>query len=278
MDNNRYKDFDEESRLERENEKRGVFAYADIVFNKFLPLMNINFLYLAFSLPYILFLFWLSPVNASSLSRMSVSVAQTLAEFTARQEMLTDIILRALFVVCIIVLWGSGPASAGIAYILRNYSRREHAWVWADYIYAIRENFGQSIIVLAVDVLVIFLSTTALNFYTTMLSGSMLTYIYVVFAILLLIYTFMHFYLYQFMVTYKDKIHQIYRNAFAFSIIKLIPNLLLFFGNIAIICALFNYIQLFALVPFVIILTILMALSIHFYSSRAIARFVEKQL
>ena len=50
-------DLDEEARLELEHEKRGVFAYIDIVFRKFVPLMNVNFLFLAFSVPYILFLF-----------------------------------------------------------------------------------------------------------------------------------------------------------------------------------------------------------------------------
>ncbi len=269
-------DIDEESRLEKEYEKRGIFAYFDIVFNKFVALMNVNFFYLLFSLPYILFLFWLSPINAGSLAKMSTVAAQILGDFTAKEAMMTDLVLRFIFVMGIIVLWGSGPASAGIAYILRNYSRREHAWVWADFIYAIRQNFGQSILVMVIDILVMFLSATALNFYSQMFSGTILTYIYVAFAFILCLYTFMHFYVYQFMVTYKDSIRQIYRNSFVFAIIKWLPNLLLLAGNAGVILALFYFMQLFALVPFVIMLTILMALTIHFYSARSIARYVEK--
>lgn len=268
-------DLDEESRLELEHEKRGFFAYINIVFQKFIPLMNLNFLFLAFSLPYILVLFLISPLTAKTVSEMSGNVAALFLGFTVKQAMTADILLRFLFAISVTLLWGAGPASAGIAYVLRNYSRREHAWVWADFIGSIRENFWKSVLVLFVDIIAIFLFSGAFRFYSVMFTGSMQIVMLVALGVFALIFTFMHFYIYQLMVTYEDSFFTILKNALMFAMLKSVPNLLLFALNLGITAALFYYIQLFALVPYVIILMILLALTIHFYSSRAIARTLE---
>ncbi len=268
-------DLDEESRLELEHEKRGFFAYISIVFQKFIPLMNLNFLFLAFSLPYIFLLFWISPLTVETLSGISENAAALVAGLGAREVMTADIILRFLFAVSITLLWGSGPASAGIAYVLRNYSRREHAWVWADYIASIRENFWQSVLVLFVDILAIFLISGAFRFYSTMFAGSMQIVMLIALTVFTLIFTFMHFYIYQLMVTYEDSFLTILKNALMFAMLKSVPNLFLFVFNFGITAALFYFIQLFALVPYVVVLTILLALTIHFYASRTIARTLE---
>lgn len=268
-------DLDEESRLELEHEKRGFFAYINIVFQKFIPLMNLNFLFLAFALPYILVLFWISPLTVQTVSQMSEGVSALFAGFAAKEAITADILLRFLFAVSVTVLWGAGPASAGIAYVLRNYSRREHAWVWADFIGSIRENFWQSVLVLFVDIVAIFLFSGAFRFYAVMFTGSMQIVMLVALGVFALIFTFMHFYIYQLMVTYEDSFFTILKNALMFAMLKSVPNLLLFALNFGITAALFYYIQLFALVPYVIILMILLALTIHFYSSRTIARTLE---
>ncbi len=276
MSNNNYYDYDEESRLEKDHEKRGLFAFLDILIRKFLPLMNINFLYLVFSLPYILFLFWFSPLNAGSVSAMSPQIAAAFEAFSPRTAVLTDMILRFIFAVLILVLWGSGPASAGIAYILRNYSRNEFAWVWADFIGTIRENLKQSFAVLAIDIIALFLFSIMVSFYASMASGAMLVFMMIAIGFFFVMFTLMHFYIYQFMVTYENTLKQIYKNALMFALIKLIPNLLIFVVISGLILALFYYCQLFALVPLVLILTIVLELGIHFYCSRAMGKLLNK--
>lgn len=265
-------DYDEESRLELEHEKRGIFAFIDIIIRKFLPLINVNFLYLVFSLPYIALLFWFSPINATSISLLSPAAAETIATFSRENAILIDLILRFLFAMLICVLWGTGPASAGIAYILRNYSRGEFAWVWADFIGTIRENLKQSFAVLGIDIVALFLFTTMVRFYAAMTTGTMLIFMMVSIAFFFVVFTIMHFYIYQLMVTYEDNLKQIYKNALMFAMLKWIPNLLLVIGVGGAVAALFYYCQLFALVFFVVMLTIILELVIHFYASRAIAR------
>ena len=66
-------------------------------------------------------------------------------------ELLLDAILRAFFALTVFLLWGCGPVSTGVAYVLRNYARREHAWIWADYIAAIKDNFKQGVAMLIMD-------------------------------------------------------------------------------------------------------------------------------
>ncbi len=277
MAKNKNYDFDEEARLEAEHEKRGLFAFFDVVFRKFIPLMNVNFLYLVFSLPYILFLFWFSPINASSIATFSPEVAASIAAFSPRTLMLTDMLLRFIFALLVCVLWGSGPASAGIAYILRNYSRREFAWVWADFIGTIRENLKQSFAVLAIDIIALYLFSTMIRFYASMLTGGVLVFMMAAIGFFILLFTMMHFYIYQLMVTYEDSLKQIYKNALMFALLRWIPNLLIFAGVGGVIVALFYYCQMFALVPFVLVLTIILELVIQFNSSRAIPKILNKR-
>ena len=255
-------DNDELSMLEEEHEKRGFFAFFDILFNKFLKFMNINFLYILFGLPYMLFLFYFSPIYYPG-------------------ELLLDAILRAFFALTVFLLWGCGPVSTGVAYVLRNYARREHAWIWADYIAAIKDNFKQGVAMLIMDIVAIYLLRTVVNFYilygVKLFGMGMYVVLMCLIAIFTLLYTFMHFYIYQFIVTYEDKLKQHLKNAMLFAMIKWLPNLLIFVGITAITFLLFWVFQLFALVPYVIVLTIVLVFVIHFYSSRTIARTLNKQ-
>ena len=263
--------------IEKEHEKRGFLAFMTIIFRKFLPLININFLFLVFSLPYILLLFWFSPINATSISQWSGDMAGLLAAMPVKSAFLVDIMLRFMFAMLVCVLWGTGPASAGISYILRNYSRGEFAWVWADFIGTIKENIKQSLIVLAVDIAAIFVFSTLINFYTNVMTGPMSVVSMVLIGIFLLLYTFMHFYIYQLMVSFEDTTKQLYKNALLFAMIKWMPNLLMLIFVAAAIVALFYYTQLYALLFFAVILTIILALVIHFNASRIIARFIQAQ-
>ncbi len=271
-------EYDQLAEIEKEHEKRGIFAFFDIIFRKIVPMINTNFLFLVFSLPYIILLFWFSPINASSLAGMSENMQSLLANMPAHSALTVDIGLRFVFAILVVVLWGTGPASAGIAYILRNYSRGEFAWVWADFIGTIKENFKQSMIVVLFDVVAIYLFTTIIRFYGGVMQGGISVVALIFVGFFLLLYTFMHFYIYQLMVTYEDNTKQLYKNAMLFALMRWLPNLLVLLGILAVTIALFYFLQLFALVLYVINFTAIFALVVHFNASRSIKRFVQAEI
>ena len=91
-----------------------------------------------------------------------------------------------------------GPATAGFTYVLRNFSREQHSFVWMDFIDAFRANWKQSLVVSIVDAIVIYLSVINFGFYQSMSNGenSILGYIMLgAFLIILILYLFMHYYI-----------------------------------------------------------------------------------
>ena len=66
------------------------------------------------------------------------------AEFATQQAAFTDaikaMVLQALLflVPCIAI---TGPFTAGLSYVTRNWARDEHAFVWSDYKDAVKENW-----------------------------------------------------------------------------------------------------------------------------------------
>ena len=56
------------------------------------------------------------------------------------------------FVFCIPIVT-IGPATAGFTYVLRNFSREEHSFVWMDFFDNFKKNFKQSFIVSLLNLL-----------------------------------------------------------------------------------------------------------------------------
>lgn len=200
--------------------KKGIFLYFELFFRKFWKLLQANLLYFACSIPMLLifFLFYwifLMPYLSALIQEMVVGAAtETMDEATLSATYLY--MFGTVFSVIMTLLWGSGPASAPYAYIMRCVTREEHAWLWSDFKEKFKENFKQAIVVSLIDIVVLFLGTTAIRFYFIMYREHHAA-IYLVLCSLVcvvsLIYTFMHYYIYQLMVTFENSLRQLYRNA-----------------------------------------------------------------
>ncbi len=159
-----------------------------------------------------------------------------------------------------VTVMGVGPATAGITYILRNFAREEHAWIWSDFKDAFKGNFKQAAAVYLIDLVSIVLLYVALAFYTQ--SSGFLGYLRYFVYIIIFIYAMMHLYIYPIMVTFKLSLKDIYRNALLFAMGKLPSNMLI------LIIAAFVHVGLpYFLIPvcgnyFVIMLVIFAALEI----------------
>ena len=221
--------------------KRSFFRFWDIFGRKFTHFVRVNLVYVLTSIPTFLLVFFLTGLVSSailevpSLQSLLQNLAQQTAENMGDSNLMTqqlnqmivifDLFMRFVLTYLFVILWGMGPATAGLTYVLRNFAREEHAWIWSDFKDALKSNFKQSAIVFFIDLVVFVLFYVAFAFYLQM-SGFLgaMRYVIVVIAI---IYTMMHFYLYPMMVTFQLSLKDLYRNALLFAIGKLPSNLLI---------------------------------------------------
>lgn len=287
--------------------KKGVFLYFEIFLRKFWNILHLNVVYFTASILFIVLLYIIAPVPNTVVERMAdgmqAAVASDIAADSAdgkaaadnsaepsltpeqkaaqqRESIIANIQvgLRSMFAVMVLVLWGCAPMSAGYAYITRCFSREQHAWIWSDFKDKVIENFKQSAVVLIVDIAVLFLAVYSAFFYY-MSYLSTLQHIWLVFCslicMMMVIYTMMHYYIYQIMVTFRCTLKQLYKNAFLLAIAKLPMNLLL-----TAIAAALVYLAFIALSPAVAVglsffLWVSMArFPIEFYSSRVLQKLI----
>ncbi len=219
-----------------EPEKRSFFRFMDILSRKFWNFGKINLIYSIALIPTFLIVFFLSGIVSNSFLadetfqqalNSIVSSGRNEAEIQHQQAqiyVLIDLFIRFIVSYLFTVMWGMGPVTAGITYIMRNYSREEHAWIFTDFKDATKSNFKQATVVFLVDILAFILFYTAFRVYSV-LGGFLGALKYVIFVISI-IYTMMHFYIYPMMVTFKLSIKDIYKNALVFALGKLPSNVL----------------------------------------------------
>ncbi len=108
-----------------------------------------------------------------------------------------------------------GPATAGMMYVLRNYSRQRHAFLWSDFIDAFKKNFKQSFIVGICNLLLVFALYYALVFYYYNIPKSSFLWIpFVVCIMAAIILLLTNYYITLMIVSTHLKLRQILRNSF----------------------------------------------------------------
>lgn len=255
-------------------QKKGIFRYFEIFFRKFWKLLQVNMLYFICSIPMIVLVFGLVPLNDAKIVDFFVGDSTELVEVSA----MLPIMLRCFLTILILVFAGSGPASAGYAYITRCFTREQHAWILSDFKDKFKENFKQSIVVSIVDLVVLVFGCFSVSFYFSQYktSGSEIWLILCcLLCTLLVLFTFMHIYIYQFMVTFEYKISQLYRNAFIFSFAQLPINIFLAIIAIGINFIMFNFLHPF----FAVFVDLFIGYSLmRFPMDYTAARAIEKKL
>lgn len=205
--------------------KKGLFLLIEIFIRKFIKIMQLNLMYVLFSLPWLLILYVFSMFVTNDLANSvaNISIQQIPGQDFASVLGVAQVSLRLLFVLLVFCLWGSGPASAGYAYITRCFTREEHAWVWSDFVDKFKGNFKQGMAVVCIDAVMLFLGCNALYFYVSIyqMTGSFMWLLLCYVCILLfVVYSMMHYFIYQIMVTFECKLSQLYRNALLLSLGK----------------------------------------------------------
>lgn len=207
-------------------QKKRFFLFFEIYFRKFWKICQLNLLYILFFLP------------------AAVGAYHFLSGGNA--------VLSALLALITLVLYG--PATAGLSYVLRNFAREEHAFIWSDFKDNLKSNFKQSAIYgTCFLIITVMMSISAYFYYLNSASNKILLAPMILCLACLLILCFMDFYMYTMIVTFRLTLRQMLKNAFIFSIVGVFSNLLTFLitGVITVLCVLFFPISLILVIPIV---------------------------
>ena len=202
---------------EQVNKRKGFMLFLDIYFRRFWKLVLLNLIYMIVSIPAIF-------ISYKFVQYALVFYMQLAGISPENTEAVTAAIrLTPMLMAIIIQFCGAGPATAGFNLVLRKYINDKHAWVWADFVRGMKENWKQA--------LGIYLINTA---YTVFATGSFLFYKYLmpdmqVLSVVIftgsLAFLMMQMYTYQLMVGFKLTLKEIYKNSAILTIAKLPTNM-----------------------------------------------------
>ncbi len=185
---------------------------------RFSALMRLNLMYMICWLPAMVVL---TLGVMSMLTQLAVDEEITNEVITSLRNMLSSISLTTLtlLIPCIAI---TGPFTAGIAYVTRNWARDEHAFIWADFKDAVKDNWKQGLAVSCITSLVPFFAFICWNFYGQMSQQSPLMVVPQVLVLMVaLIWSLAVTYMYPLMVTYKLRFRDLMRNALLLSVARL---------------------------------------------------------
>lgn len=269
-----------------EPKKKGFFLFIDILIHKISKLIGANCLYTMTSIIWIAVLYFLGGLMISS-TEIVGSIAERINAVEAginQEEMQGSImlLLQLVFSIGIFTFWGSGPASSAYAYINRCFTRGEHAWVVSDGVDKFKENFKQGMLVVLFDLIILVFAVNAMHFYHVLYTGTsnilwlVLEYLIIM---VLIVYTMMHPYIYQIMVTFECSIWSVYKNALIITFAKLPVSFILLSLGTAVIFALFTYLNPLAAALIAVIAGLCITrYPSEFYAARVIERSILKDM
>lgn len=116
----------------------------------------------------------------------------------------------------------TGPFTAGLSYVTRNWARDEHAFPWSDYKDAIKANWKQALLVSTITGCVPFLVYICWRFYGDMAAENAVWVIPQMLILMLgILWALAVTYMYPMMVTYQMNFRTIIRNSFILAIGRL---------------------------------------------------------
>lgn len=211
---------------ENEPQKPGPIRYFIVSGRKFWDMVVLNLLYFLFSLPAIaiytliglLFLGNAGDAVGGALAAEGMTDIQILELKAA-----VHIVLSVGFGFLMTALLGSGAPRAGLSFVLRNYSREEHAFLWSDFLENTKKNLGKGTVIFLIDVLFTFIICLDIASYggAGTFWGLIASYIAL---FIFIIYILMHPYIYMILVTFGIKLKAAYKNAFMLTAVKIFQN------------------------------------------------------
>lgn len=203
--------------------KPPIIVFFEILQRKFWNFVKINLMFLLFNLPAVL----------AGLLVMITFFPDIFPDAVQNPDsMFNDLMMKfiLLTVMMCVPMITTGPAQAGFTYILRNYSREEHAFIWGDFKDAAKTNLKQSLIVSTINFFVTFMTIKSIQAYWILIDIGQIPEIVglvglTVMLMLLMVFACMNIYIYPLMVTFELSLKQLYKNSLIFAVIKFLPNM-----------------------------------------------------
>ena len=120
------------------------------------------------------------------------------------------------------MLDGTGPFTAGLSYITRNWARDEHAFIWTDFKDAVKANWKQSLILSVITSILPMAAYVGWRFYGQLAERNVIMMIPQVLVVLVgLIWSISITYMHPLVVTYELKTKDVIRNGLLLGIARL---------------------------------------------------------
>ena len=181
-----------------------------------------------FRLNLIYMLCWLPAIIVLCLGALSlyIGLGEASAGDAAAMQAFTDTfygILSQTLVLLIPCILITGPFTAGLSYVTRNWARDEHAFIWSDFKDAVKANWKQSLAISAITSVMPLLLYVCWMFYGQQVqTGGMFFVIpQVLSATLVLLWMMSLLYMYPMLVTYDMKLGMVFKNSLLLAIGRL---------------------------------------------------------
>ena len=220
--------------------------FADTLKTRFSALFRLNLLYMLVFLPAMIVML-LGFLNTLTTASNLLTVQEN--DYAAYQEIMTengrdatlseekfneiknadinygDLVESGLFymllwlVPCIAI---TGPFTAGICYVTRNWARDEHAFIWSDFKDAVKANWKQSLVLSVITSLIPLLVYVGWKFYGQMAVNNPVMMVPQVLVVLIaVIWAICITYMHPIAVTYELKLKDVIRNGLLLGIARL---------------------------------------------------------
>ena len=200
--------------------KNRVSLFFLVLKDHFFDLVKVNLMQLPFWLPFML---W---TTVSLLALQSAAAEQQTQEEAAVLSVLSSAVFTWLFglIPCIAI---TGPSSAGAAYIMRNWARDQHAFLWSDFKDAFKNNWKQALLLSSLTAFLPIVLYAAFIFYGHGAKAMPVLYIPLIAVLSMgILFCFMLALLYPMMVGYQLRFTDLLKNAVLMSAAQL-PRMLL---------------------------------------------------
>ena len=194
-------------------DKHGISLFFDILGRRWGKLILLNLLYVLFSVPAFIINWFVSA--------FLISMIPGFVEITKSFDPLMVQILNLFISFSMLLVFGSGSASAAMNYIIKKFVDDTHAWIWSDFWDNFKSNFVQGTLAYIINTVVFSLLFISLLFYSTAAKGAISIVLTVVVSVIFVVFLLMQVYVYQIMAGFKLKLKDIYRNAFLLAVGKL---------------------------------------------------------
>lgn len=124
-----------------------------------------------------------------------------------------------LLIPCIAI---TGPATAGISYVTRNWARDEHAFIWTDFKDALKANWKQSLVISCITSVLPLVVFMGWRFYGEMaVTTPLMALPQVIIVMLGIVWSISVTYMYPLLVSYDLKLKDVLRNGLLLAIARL---------------------------------------------------------